>query len=157
MGAEEVVVGAEEVVVVVVVGGRGNWMQQRMDQLKTDLGATDDEFTGVIQPKIQKVMQAQRDAMGGMFGRGRGRGGPGGGGGGGGQAAAPSATQAAAEDLKKTLDNKDSTPDDIKTKLQALRDARKAAKDDLAKAQEDLKSVLTARQEAVLVQAGMLE
>ncbi len=135
------VVGAAAVAVVVMVAGV--------------VGAVDGIRTNVIQPKITAVMTAQRDAMGGgMFG-GRGR--RGGQGGQGGQAATPSAVQAASDDLKKTLDNKDSTPDDIKTKLQALRDAKKAAKDVLAKAQDDLKSVLTPRQEAVLVQRGMLD
>jgi hypothetical protein len=142
-------------------GGRGNYQQMRqqmMDQLKTDLGATDDEFAA-IQPKIEKVQQMQREAMMAQFGfgrGGRGRGGQGGGGNGGGNAE-PSAVQTASEDLKKTLDNKDATPDEIKTKLQALRDAKKAEKEDLSKAEDDLKSVLTARQEAVMVQHGILE
>jgi Spy/CpxP family protein refolding chaperone len=142
-----------------------------MDNLKAALGSTDDEFAA-LQPKIEKVMQLERDAnpgMGGMFGRG-GRGGRGGGGGGGGGGAAgggggggaangqpTSDVQTKLADLNTALDNKDTSADDIKTKLQALRDARTAAKADLAKAQDDLKSVLTQRQEAVMVSRGLLE
>ena len=65
------------------------------------------------------------------------------------------ATAAAA--LQAVLDNKDSTPDDIKAKLTALRDAKTAAKADLTKAQTDLREVLTVRQEAVLVTMGYLD
>jgi hypothetical protein len=142
-----------------------------MDRLKQQLGATDDEFAA-IQPKIQAVMNDQRDAQtGGMFGGRGGRGGRGGGGGnaggnggngGGGQGGAAAATPEsdvakAAADLQTTLDQKDATPDDIKGKLETLRTAKKAAKETLSKAQDDLKSVLTQRQEAVLVEFGMLD
>jgi hypothetical protein len=143
-------------------GGRGQWNPQAMmDRLKTDLGATDDEFAA-IQPKIEKVQQLQREAMGGGRGFGGGRGNRGGGQGGQGgnnQAAATPTTPVAtaAADLRKTLDDKDAKPEDIKAKLDALRAAKKTAKEDLVKAQDDLKSVLTQRQEAVLVERGMLE
>jgi hypothetical protein len=142
-------------------GGRGGYQQfqqRMMDQLKTDLGATDDEFAA-LQPKIEKVQQLQRDANGGgMRGFGRGNRGGGQGGQAGGATAAPaSPVAAAAADLQKTLDDKDAKPEDIKTKLDALRAAKKTAKEDLVKAQEDLKSVLTQRQEAVLVEHGMLD
>ena len=75
---------------------------------------TDDEFNAV-KPKIEKVMDLRRDVD---FG-GRGRGPRGG--------AAPrpdanaSPVQQASRDLRSTLDNKDSKPDDIKAKLDALR------------------------------------
>jgi Spy/CpxP family protein refolding chaperone len=45
----------------------------------------------------------------------------------------------------------------VKSKLAALRDARKARQEKLAAAQEELKKVLTARQEAVAVLNGLLE
>src|SRR5437867_5400501 len=75
--------------------GRGNFdpaqfRERRMNQLKEQLGATDDEWKA-IQPKVEKVMNAQREmrggggfGFGGPGGGGGGRGGPGGGGGGGG-------------------------------------------------------------------------
>jgi flagellar biosynthesis chaperone FliJ len=139
-------------------GGRGNYnpqqMQQRMlDRLKTQLGATDDEFSA-IEPKLTAVMTAQRDLMGNMFGRGRR--GPGGNGGGQNGATQSDLAKALA-DLQTTLDQQDSTPDDIKGKLDAVRAAKKTARETLSKAQDDLKSVLTQRQEAVLVENGLLE
>jgi len=141
-------------------GGAAQFQQRMMDNLKTQMGATDDEFAA-IQPKIEKVMQLQRDANAGgrgMMGGGRQRGGGQGGGGGATPAAGTqqSAVAKARADLQTTLDNKDATADDIKGKLQALRDAQTQAKTDLEAAQKDLASVLTQRQEAVLVMAGML-
>ena len=60
-------------------------------------------------------------------------------------------------DLTATLENKDASPDDIKAKLTALREAREKAKTELAAAQKELKDVLTQRQEATLVNMSMLE
>jgi hypothetical protein len=143
--------------------------QRMMDRIKTELGATDEEFAA-LQPKIEKVMTLSRDAnagMGGMYRRGGGGGGPGGrnGGGGGFGGGGPggpggdqtSDVQTKLRDLQTALQNKDDSADDIKAKLQAFRDAKTAAKASLVTAQEDLKSVLTQRQEAVLVTMGMLD
>jgi hypothetical protein len=152
-------------------GGRrfdpSQFRQQMMDRIKQEMGATDDEFAA-LQPKIEKVMQLNRDAngggMGGMMGR-RNRGGNNGGGASGATASPntqdpnapqPSAVQQAQRDLRTTLDNKDAKPEDIKAKLDALRDAKSKAKDDLTAAQKDLQSLLTQRQEAVLVMMGLL-
>ena len=154
-------------------GGRGNPAQfrQRMeDRLKTELGVTDDEWKA-LQPKIEAVMDAQRNANSGRGGFGRGGRGRGGGGGAGGQggggggfgggAADPNATptpvQQKAQALQTVLDNKDSKADDIKAALTAYREARTAARADLTKAQDDLRQLLTTRQESVLVMASMLE
>jgi hypothetical protein len=128
------------------------FMQRRMDQLKQQLGATDEEFAA-IQPKIQAVMQLQRDVAprGGMFGR------RGGGFGFGGPTTQPSAVSQAMQELQTTLDDQNSSADLIKSKLDAVRDARAKARQDLAVAQQDLKSVLTQRQEAVMVLNGILD
>ena len=48
------------------------------------------------------------------------------------------------------------TPDQIKTKLTALRDARAKAKTELEKAQKDLRDMLTVKQEAILVMMNVL-
>jgi len=89
-----------------------------------------------------------------MFGGGRNRNRDG--------AAAPSTQpespmQSAISDLRDTLDNTASTPDQIKVKLEALRQARTKARADLVKAQQDLRDLLTQRQEAQLVLNGMLD
>jgi len=155
-------------------GGRGNFdpaqMRQRMeDRLKQQMNATDDEWK-VIQPKLDVVLEKQRDAGGGMFGMMGGRGGRGGRGGGqggpGGDAAGGAApadntpqtpTAQAAKALRDTLADTNASADDIKAKLQAFRDAKAKAKEELAAAQKDLQSVLTQRQEAVLVVNGLLD
>ena len=150
-------------------GGRQQFMQRMMDNLKDQLGASDDEFAA-MQPKIEKVFQLQRETQGqgmralfGGRGGGGGRGGRGGNNGGGGNGGGPGGDQpatpmaAATAALKDTLDNKDSKPDDIKAKLDAYRAAKAQAKDEMTKAQEDLKGVLTQRQEAVMVELGLLD
>ncbi len=144
-------------------GGPGGWgggrfdpaqMRERMNQrTKEALGVTDEEWKA-LQPKIDQVRQLQFQSMAGRFG---GRGGRGGGPGGPGGDMASSPVAQASRDLRETLDNQGSTPDQIKAKLQALRDARAKARDELTAAQNDLKQLLTARQEAVLVQQGLLE
>ena len=139
-------------------GGQGNNRRAQMnDRLKEQLALNDDEFKA-LQPKIEAVMTAQRSTRGGG---GRGRGGPGGPGGPNApadpNAPAPTAAQTAAKDLQATLDNKDAKPEEIKAKLTALRDAHSKAKEDLTKAQADLKELLTQRQEAVLVNMGILD
>ena len=147
-------------------GGQGNnrraqFQQQMNDRLKTDLGLNDDEFKA-LQPKIEAVQTAQRSARGGG-GFAGGRGGRGGQNGGNNpqpvdpNAPAPTAAQTAAKDLQTALDNKDSKPEEIKAKLTALRDARAKAKEDLTKAQTELTGLLTQRQEAVLVNMGILD
>lgn len=139
-------------------------MQKRMsERMKTVLEASDEEWT-VLEPQLQKVQTLQRDSRGGgTAGR---RGGPGGGGAGGpaaeGQTARPdqapeSAVAKASQDLRTALENKETSADVIKTKLAALRSARVKAQEELSKAQEELRGLLNARQEAQLVTMGMLD
>ena len=136
--------------------------QRAMDRIKEQLGATDDEWK-VIEPKVDKVMNAQRESRGGFgfggFGGGRyGPGGATGGGGGGGADQQPTtAVGKASQDLRTTLDDKNAAPETIAKKLAGLREAREKARKDVADAQKDLKEILTQRQEAVLVINGMLE
>src|SRR5213076_3203524 len=108
--------------------GRGSFdpaqmRQQFIDRLRDQLGANEDEWK-VLQPKIEKVFTAQRESRGGFgfgFGGGgrRGRAGDTGGRGmgGAGDNQQPSAVQAASEDLRNTLDNKNASADDIAAKL----------------------------------------
>jgi len=130
-------------------------MQRRLDNIKTDLGASDDDWKA-LEPKISSVMQLQFQNQ-----MGRGRGGFNRRGGGNNQdpnANTPtSPVQAAMRDLQTTLDNKDATPEQIKSKLEAVRDARKKSDETVKKAQDDLRELLTVRQEAVLVSNGILD
>lgn len=120
------------------------------------LAPTDEEWKA-LQPKVEKLLTA-RDAagtgrmmMGGM------------GGGRGGAAPAPAEgavvtpVEKATNDLRTTLDNQSAKPEEIKAKLTALREAREKAKQDLAKAQGDLREALSLRQESQCVLMGMLD
>src|SRR2546421_2123075 len=141
-------------------GDRGNFdpaaFRERMaNMMKEQMNVNDDEWK-VIQPKLEKVMTAQRDArgggMGGMFGRG-----PRPDSGSQGNDSQRSAVQQAQQDLRTTLENKEAAADQIAAKLTALREARNKAREELASAQKELKDVLNARQEAGLVMMGMLD
>lgn len=143
-------------------GGRGNFdpaqfRQRMLDQTKEALKAPDDEW-GVIQPKLEAVMKAQNDArVGGGFG-GRGGGGPGGGGpGGGGNPENQTELAKASRELRDAVGAENASPETIAAKLKAFREARTKAEEALKTAREDLKGVLSERQEAVLVSRGVLE
>lgn len=122
---------------------------------KKALGVTDEEFKA-LQPKIDEVRKAQDAARtgGGGFG---GRGGRGGNGGQPQDEATKSDIQKKVDTLQKLLDNKDSDVKDVQAALKDLRDARTANKVVLKKAQDELKELLTAKQEAQLVLMGTLE
>ncbi len=141
-------------------------MQQMMEQrMQEQLGATAEEWK-VLGPRVMKVMTLNRQVNtpgGGMFRMGMGRrggqqGGPGAPGGRRGPFAQgePTAVDTASQALQTTLENTAATPDEIKAKLTALRAAKEKAKAELATAQQNLKQVLTLRQEAQLVLMGML-
>jgi hypothetical protein len=151
-------------------GGGGNFeeFQKRMsERMKTSLKVTDDEWA-VLQPLIEKVQAKQRESMGGRFGGFGGRGGgPGGGGGGGGGGAATAGGGGGgggdrggspeSQALRTALENESTPPEELKAKLNAVRDARKRSAGELAAARGDLQKVVTVRQEAVLVSMGILE
>jgi hypothetical protein len=145
-------------------GGRGNFdpaqmRAQYMERLKTQLGASEDEWK-VLQPKVEKVMDAARAARNdsGRFGGGRG-GRPGGDTN---ATPTPPATPAtpvaqAAQELKTVAENKASTPEECAQKLAAFRAARDKAKGEVTAAQKELKELLTPKQEAILVSSGTLD
>ena len=60
-------------------------------------------------------------------------------------------------ELRSTLENKEASPEEIKEKLAALRKAQENARQELAKAQQELRGELTMRQEAQLVLMGLLD
>ncbi|MGV3533681.1 MAG: hypothetical protein ACO1QR_15035 [Chthoniobacteraceae bacterium] len=129
--------------------------RQRMNErLKESLKATDEEWS-VIQPLIEKVTTKQREAAGNRFGGRGGRGGRGGDDNNSGQSQSASASASAA--LRATLQSESASPDEIKAKLTAVREARKNAAAEVDKAREELKAVLSVRQEAALVSMGILE
>ena len=67
-----------------------------------------------------------------------------------------SPVQQAAKELQDSLASKQTPADELKSKLTALREARDKSQAELSRAQDQVRELLTARQEAVLVMAGML-
>ena len=142
--------------------------QRMMDRMREQLGADADAWK-VMEPRLTKVMDLNAQAQGGMGGRGgmlgmfgrmRGpRGGDDGGPGGGRPAQDPSTmtpVEKATEALRTTLDNQSASPEEIAAKLKDLRAAREKARQELATAQEELRKILTPRQEALLVLMAQL-
>lgn len=115
-----------------------------LTRTKERLGATDEEWA-VLQPQIQKVMELQMRNRPGTGGR---RGQP--------QPGAPAAMPEA-EALSKTLDDANASPERIEKAIDAYRDARKKNDAALKEAREELREMLTIKQEGVLVLSGMLD
>lgn len=134
-------------------GGRGGFdpaqMQERMLQAqKEQLKVSDEEWT-VLKPLVQAVTQKQWEQRMSRF-RGMGRRGRGGGDG---EDNSPAEVKA----LRAALEDENTPAADIQAKLKAVRDANKAREAELEKAREQLRQVLTARQEAQLVLMGVLD
>jgi hypothetical protein len=130
-------------------------MQQRiLDNIKTQLGSSDDEFQA-LQPYVLKVLQLQMAGAMSRFGGMRM----------GGQSLSsilnagqpPTELQTASAELQAAIDDSTTPPGVIESKLAALRAARAKAKDDLNFAQDNLRQLLTERQEAQLVVMGLLQ
>lgn len=138
-----------------------------MERFKTELKVSDQEWK-VMQPMIENVMAKQRESRGGrggmMFGM---RGGP------------PSRDEdrpqgnqdrradrrgsdrfqapPEVEALRNALDSENTSSADLKAKLAALRESRKKSQAELEKARNDLRKIVTVRQEAQLVLMGILD
>lgn len=141
--------------------GGGNFDPEQMrvrmmERVREQFGVKDDDEWKIISERIEKVSTARREMGGGMGMFGGGRGGPGGGGGGGGRGGFGGEPSPEATALKAAIDN-NASADDIKAKLAAYRESQKAKEAKLTKAQEDLRQVLTAKQEAAAVLAGYLK
>ena len=135
-------------------GGRESFQQAQLKRMKDLLGSTDEEWK-VLEPRLQKVQDLLRDsAARASIGSARGR--RGGFGGALPTDTTPTPVQLAAKDLQDSLASKETSADEVKSKLTALREARAKSQADLARAQDQVRELLTARQEAVLVMAGML-
>lgn len=165
-------------------GRRGNFnpqeMQARMaNALRERLEITDDEEWKLVSERILKVTELRRATgggvggpMGAMFGGRGGPGGPGGPGGGapggggtggtpdGGNRGGPRGGRGGSSNTEMgqlQAAVRDKLPEaELKVRLAKLRETRKNDEAKLAKAQEDLRAVLTLRQEAVAVVFGLL-
>lgn len=131
--------------------------QRLLDRMKEMLQIGDEDWK-VIQPVIEKVQTLSREVDSGAarmgFVQRGGRGGP--------NRPADATTELsgvakALQEVQKVLENEAATPEEIRAKLKALREAREKAKQDLAKARESLRELLSLRQEAQLVLMGLLD
>ena len=145
-------------------GGRGNFdpaqmQQQQLAALREQFDVTDDAEWKLISDKITVVSDLRRASGGGFGGMrammGGGAGGPGGGQNGGGRGGRGGVASPEQDSLRQAITDK--APDaEIKSRLARLRDVRKENEAKLTKAQEDLRALLSVRQEAVAVMAGLL-
>jgi len=141
-------------------GQQSEQMQSMITQrLKEQLGATDEEWT-VIGPKVLKVLslvssQSNGFQMRSLIGRSNAQGNS--------QArdgdarSSVSTGDKSLEELQTLLSSEDATTTQIKNKVSEVRKARENAKQDLAKAQKELRELLTLKQEATLISIGLLE
>jgi hypothetical protein len=142
-------------------GGRGNFdpaqfQQRMMDNIKDQLGFTNDTEWAAVQPLVQKVMDARRDVGGGGMGRMFGRGNRGGNQGGGMGRMFGGTPSPEAEALQKAID--DNAPSaQIKDLLAKYKDSQKVKQAKLSAAQAELRSVLTVKQEAQAALLGLVE
>jgi hypothetical protein len=133
-------------------------MQQRMmENIRGDLGYTNDTDWNAVQPLFQKVMDARRDVgfgggMGRMF-RNRNNGDQAGGNNRRNFGPQPSPE---AEALQKAIDDNAPTAQ-IKAALAKYQAAQKAKQAKLVTAQENLRKVLNTKQEAQAALLGLLE
>lgn len=147
-------------------GQRGRWdpaqMEQRMmDRYQQELGFTNDTDWAAVKPLVQKVTEARRDVMAGM---GRGMFGPRNRNRGGDQASNNERPRGGmfgqpnpdADALQKAIDDNAPTSQikDLLAKYKASQDAKRAK---LKSAQDNLRQVLTTKQEAEATLIGLLD
>ena len=148
-------------------GGRGRGgfdpeqMRQRMmERVKEQLEITKDDEWKAIEPLVTKVMDARRDTMaGGMrgfFGRSPRRGGDNAGGDQGNRPRFGPEPSAEEQALDKAIDSK-ASKEDLKAAMAKFRAAKKDKEAKVKEAQENLRKVLTLRQEAICVANGWLD
>ena len=134
--------------------------QRMMDNLRERLGASEEDWQA-LEPKVQAVLEAQQQARAGGMGMGAMMGRRGGGQGQGGQGRGENQDQSeiatAARELRTALEDEATDGEVIAQRLEAYRAARSKAQTQLKDAQEELKGLLTQRQEATLVMMSLLE
>jgi hypothetical protein len=151
---------------------RGNrdpaqYQERRMARYRDQLEIKSDDEWKAIQPLVEKVLQAQREVRameyGGMMrggppGGGQNDAGSGGFGGGRGFRGGTGTNIEANPDvvaLQKAISS-NAGVSEVKARLARYRDTYKQKQTNLAKAQDDLRQVLTAHQEGAAVLAGLL-
>lgn len=120
--------------------------QRAINQLKEQLGSSDDEWA-VLQPKIEKIQTLTSDAgvptprIGISITNSK----------------SASEVTAKQQALRQALQNAVASDSEIRQKITELRDARAQARQLLAKARQELADLVTSRQEAILIDRGILD
>jgi hypothetical protein len=133
-------------------------LNRYLEQLRKRLDASDEEWA-VLAPRLEHLIRAQQEARTGISGM---RGGGGGGGGRGGGFFAPSREkpsdlELAAEAVRLAARDPDIPNRDTSLALKEYRKEREKARAKLAAAEQELRDLVTQRQEAILVMLGVLE
>lgn len=118
-----------------------DWQFQRtLQRLKTDLAISEEEWA-VVKPRLESVYRLvhMQVSTGGV-------------------ATAPLTTlKEKIDTLRRLLLDKETTPDKIKDALTGVRSAREIVRQELTKARQELRKIMTLRQEAVLVLSELLD
>lgn len=130
--------------------------QRMMERYREALEVKSDDEWKVLEGRIGKVFDAQRDTRMGMSFRGPRPQGGNDRGGDRGRNPFGGEPSPEAEALQKALESKASS-EEIKVKLAKYREVRKAKEANLEKAQDELRKLLTVRQEATSVAMGLLK
>lgn len=131
--------------------GGGNFNPEQMQEMmlqriQQELGTTDAEWE-TLAPLVENVLQLQHATR--MVGPGGPRGGRG--------PRGPEALSTEVDALRTVLDSDTTTDAQITAALKDLRSTRAAEEQKLLKAREDLRAMVTLRQEAKLVLLGLLD
>lgn len=138
-------------------GDPAQFQERLMEQYREALGFTDQSEWDAVKPLVQKVLDAQREAMprGGM--RMLMRRGPGGDqGGAGGPMRRMFQPSPAEEALQKAIDS-NASKEELKAAMEKVREERRQKEAQLKAAREELKKVLSVKQEAVALQLGLID
>ncbi len=124
-----------------IMAERNAWEQTRaVEDIKSQLGVSDEEWK-VIQPRVEAVYNLvhPRPQFGGRNAR------------------QMSPVDQRKNELREILNKKDAPADQVKAKLTAVRAAQLNAAQELTRARQDLRQILTLHQEATLVLNGLLD
>lgn len=117
------------------------WQRQMaFENLRNQLQISDQEWP-VVKPRLQAVYDLVRPVP--SFGPGN--------------AQPRTPVEEKSRELREVLGNKDAKGEEIKARLTALRAAKEQSRQELVKTRQELRQIMTLRQEAVLVLNGLLD
>lgn len=124
-----------------IMAERSVWEQARaLENIRKQLETSAEEWK-VIKPRIEAIYNLQHPPTSSRPGNETKR----------------TEVQQKSVELSELLRDKAAAPDQIKARLTALRSAQEKARQELATAQQNLRQILTLRQEALLVLNGLLD